>query len=101
MSLQTGQALLFSPGSLLLARSGEVKPLGTGYLKIRTRPRITSDGGVSVFAAGAVVTPQAAVKSKGSTVLNTTVAIATKANAKLDVVRSRCLFIVALLTSPN
>jgi hypothetical protein len=93
MSLQTGQALLFSSGTMLLARNGDVKPLGTGYLKIRIRPRITSDGGVSVFAVGP--------ESKGSTDRSAIVAVLALATKTRDVVRRSFLLTIKLLTLPN
>jgi hypothetical protein len=101
MSLQTGQALLFSPGTMLLSRYGDVRPLGTGYLKIRIRPRITSDGGVSIFAAGPAVVPQAAIKSKRSTDRSTTGAILTLATEKCGVVSRSFLSNMASLMLPN
>lgn len=101
MSLQTGQALLFSPGTMLLSRNGDVRPLGTGYLKIRIRPRITSDGGVSIFAAGPAVVPQAAIKSKRSTDRSTTGAILTLATEKCGVVSRSFLSNMASLMLPN
>lgn len=50
IALNTGEALLFSPGTLAVARNGKLKTLGKAYMTIRTRPRVTSDGGASIFA---------------------------------------------------
>jgi len=56
MQLHAGEALVFSPNAVAV-RTGsssdaadEVARLGTGYLKILTRPRITLDGGFSIMA---------------------------------------------------
>ncbi|KAH7101548.1 P-loop containing nucleoside triphosphate hydrolase protein [Auriculariales sp. MPI-PUGE-AT-0066] len=47
MNLPTGDAIVFSPA----ARTTEtLAPLGTEALRIRIRPRLTSDGGASVMA---------------------------------------------------
>jgi hypothetical protein len=62
ITLRTGEAMVFAPAALVLrqvpegaspetAHSKSVDPLGQGYLKVRSRPRITVDGGCSVLAA--------------------------------------------------
>jgi hypothetical protein len=53
--LRIGEALLFAPSAVIDVEENEqmedsVKRLGTGYLKIKVRARITEDGGKSVTA---------------------------------------------------
>lgn len=54
--LDAGQALLFSPSAMLGIKGDrdkttlEVQKLGTGYLKIQVRKRLTADGGRSILA---------------------------------------------------
>jgi hypothetical protein len=48
--LRTGDALLFSPGALSVTRMGQISSLGSAYMTIRMRSRITKDGGASVFS---------------------------------------------------
>lgn len=58
VNLRVGEALLFSPSAITEARETEgggedmieMVRLGTGYLKVKIRARITSDGGKSVMA---------------------------------------------------
>jgi hypothetical protein len=58
LSLGTGQAILFAPNALCLKKSvahqGDTepspKPLGQGYLVVRSRLRVTLDGGHSLLA---------------------------------------------------
>jgi hypothetical protein len=55
VKLRIGEALLFAPGAAIDVEKSEhgensVKRLGTGYLKIKVRARITEDGGKSVMA---------------------------------------------------
>lgn len=52
VKLRVGEALLFSPSAVMGVDvvGGEGRRLGTGYLKIRVRARITEDGGKSVMA---------------------------------------------------
>ncbi len=60
VNLDVGQALLFSPSAMLrVAAEGtidgvkseeRIEKLGTGYLKVRVRKRITADGGKSILA---------------------------------------------------
>jgi hypothetical protein len=50
MILRTGEALLYSPASLFTTEGGEVVRLSTGYAIIKTRSRLTSDGGASLLA---------------------------------------------------
>lgn len=56
LNLGVGESLVFSPAALMqLARDergavGLVK-MGNAYLKMKTRPRISSDGGRSLYAS--------------------------------------------------
>ncbi|PVF91524.1 hypothetical protein CPB86DRAFT_770568 [Serendipita vermifera] len=50
MALRTGEALLCSPASLFVSESGHLATLSTGYAVIKTRPRLTRDGGASLLA---------------------------------------------------
>lgn len=59
VTLQPGEALCFSPSALVMpgqtehgGDGGAVQPirLGSGYLRIRTRKRVTLDGGASLLA---------------------------------------------------
>jgi hypothetical protein len=63
VKLRVGEALLFAPGAIVGVgeeeKEGgggngkgerEVRRLGTGYLKIKVRARLTEDGGKSVMA---------------------------------------------------
>ena len=50
--LRVGEALLFAPSAMVDGDGGEgTKRLGTEYLKIRVRSRITTDGGKGKLAA--------------------------------------------------
>ena len=58
VKLRVGEALLFSPSAILgvgddvpAGVEKELKRLGTGYLKIRVRARLTEDGGKSIMAS--------------------------------------------------
>jgi hypothetical protein len=55
VKLKVGEALLFSPSAVMGVEEEEgtyrLKKLGAGYLKIRVRSRLTTDGGKSVMAA--------------------------------------------------
>lgn len=57
VELDAGQALLFSPSAMLKAVTSpslskvKMKKLGTAYVKIRVRKRLTADGGRSIMAA--------------------------------------------------
>jgi len=62
VKLRVGEAFLFAPSAIIGVEmkdneSGpqdtEMQRLGNGYLKVKVRARITSDGGRSVFALGA------------------------------------------------
>ncbi|KAK7035579.1 p-loop containing nucleoside triphosphate hydrolase protein [Favolaschia claudopus] len=59
MSLPTGHALVFSPAAVIGVKASSGKGgggavlLGKGYLQLRVRPRLTSDGGASVLAVSA------------------------------------------------
>jgi hypothetical protein len=50
MTLHTGEAIVFSPSSLFVSVKGKLATLSTGYVLIKTRPRLTRDGGASIFA---------------------------------------------------
>lgn len=55
VSLRTGEALLFAPSAIIgtkIGKEGEagMEKLGSKYLKIKVRGRITNDGGKSVMA---------------------------------------------------
>jgi len=55
VKLEVGEALLFSPSAIVdveEVQGGQVKvkKLGTGYLKIKIRDRLTQDGGKSIMA---------------------------------------------------
>jgi hypothetical protein len=50
MALRTGEALLCSPASLFVSNMGNLSTLSTGYAVIKTRPRLTRDGGASLLA---------------------------------------------------
>jgi hypothetical protein len=72
VKLRTGEALLFAPSAILGfekkqnengSEETEMKRLGIGYLKIKIRARVTSDGGRSVFALGG---PQAGSAGAGA-----------------------------------
>lgn len=53
--LHVGEALVFAPAAIIGLKQGgskeeETERLGSGYLKIRVRNRLTTDGGMSVMA---------------------------------------------------
>lgn len=57
VKLRVGEALLFSPSAIIAVDNGArktgtdgLKRLGAGFLKIRIRSRLTTDGGKSVMA---------------------------------------------------
>jgi hypothetical protein len=50
VTLNVGESLLFTPSAMLRVEDGEPKKMGTSYLKMRTRPRISADGGQSILA---------------------------------------------------
>ena len=53
MLLSTGQCVVFSPSALVMkSNDSSVRLLGTDYLKLRVRPRLTLDGGTSLLAVG-------------------------------------------------
>ena len=59
VSLDAGQALLFSPAAMLEVESStshsglKMRKLGFGYVKIHVRMRLTADGGKSILATTA------------------------------------------------
>lgn len=53
--LRVGEALVFAPAAMIGLKQGsdekeKTERLGSGYLKIRVRNRLTTDGGMSVMA---------------------------------------------------
>ncbi len=66
VKLRVGEALLFAPSAIIDVNptTGKTERLGTKYLKIKIRGRVTEDGGQSVMAQG--------FKSKESATLSTT-----------------------------
>ncbi|KAI9841639.1 MAG: hypothetical protein M1837_000486 [Sclerophora amabilis] len=50
VKLSVGQALMFSPTALLGVSSDKLEKLGLGYMKVKIRQRITSDGGKSIYS---------------------------------------------------
>ena len=55
VSLKVGEALLFSPTAMVACKKNsykrnEIRRLGSDYIKVRIRARITADGGRSVLA---------------------------------------------------
>ncbi|KAF7328522.1 p-loop containing nucleoside triphosphate hydrolase protein [Mycena venus] len=53
MLLATGEALVFSPAAVIMAdERGAIGLLGRDHIKLRMRPRLTLDGGVSLLAVG-------------------------------------------------
>ncbi|THY42921.1 hypothetical protein D6C98_08747 [Aureobasidium pullulans] len=50
INLDVGESLLFAPSAVLEMDRGEVKKLGTGFVKFKTRVRLREDGGQSVLA---------------------------------------------------
>lgn len=53
VTLEAGQALLFSPSAMLTPENGEglqMRKLGLQYVKVRVRKRLTADGGRSILA---------------------------------------------------
>ncbi|THX54565.1 hypothetical protein D6D06_05441 [Aureobasidium pullulans] len=50
INLDVGESLLFAPAAVLDMDGGEVKKLGTGFVKFKTRVRLGEDGGQSVLA---------------------------------------------------
>ena len=56
MLLATGQCLVFSPSALVMrSNDSSVRLLGGDYLKLRVRPRLTLEGGVSLLAVGRIL----------------------------------------------
>ena len=51
-SLNVGEALLFAPAAALELKNAQIKRLGLGYIKFKTRPRVSTDGGKSKLAIG-------------------------------------------------
>ncbi|TIA09046.1 hypothetical protein D6C81_08861 [Aureobasidium pullulans] len=50
INLDVGESLLFAPSAVLDMDGSEVKKLGTGFVKFKTRVRLGEDGGQSVLA---------------------------------------------------
>ncbi|KAI9818281.1 MAG: hypothetical protein M1826_001426 [Phylliscum demangeonii] len=51
VTLNVGEALLFSPSAMLAVDRGIVQKLGMAYLKVRMRSRLSADGGRSLLAS--------------------------------------------------
>ena len=49
LKLEVGEALLFSPTAMMEVKNDKVERLGTEFVKMRTRKRVTKDGGKSVM----------------------------------------------------
>ena len=49
VNLNVGESLLFSPSAMLEAEDGVVNALRGDRMKMKTRPRITEDGGRSIM----------------------------------------------------
>ena len=49
LKLEVGEALLFSPTAMMEVKDSKVERLGTEFVKMRTRQRVTQDGGKSVM----------------------------------------------------
>jgi hypothetical protein len=51
--LRTGESLLFSGSAMLdVGDDGEILELENGFVKMKTRPRLSADGGKSITATG-------------------------------------------------
>ncbi|KAF2092001.1 hypothetical protein K490DRAFT_70703 [Saccharata proteae CBS 121410] len=50
VELNVGESLLFSPSAMLRVKDGVVQKLGFNFIRFKTRPRLTADGGRSVQA---------------------------------------------------
>lgn len=50
VNLDVGESLLFSPSAMLDVVDGRATKLGTRYVRFKTRPRLSDDGGKSVLA---------------------------------------------------
>ena len=50
VTLNVGEALVFSPSAILSCDASNATKLGMSYLKVRVRKRLTADGGRSVLA---------------------------------------------------
>ena len=50
VTLNVGEALVFSPSAILSCDASNVTKLGMSYLKVRVRKRLTTDGGRSILA---------------------------------------------------
>jgi hypothetical protein len=57
----TGEGLLFAPSALALRRDGTPGALGAGWLTVRTRRRLTLDGGRTILASSAPLHGQLAI----------------------------------------
>lgn len=50
---EVGECLVFSPTAMLDIKSGLLEKLGMSHIKMKTRERLTADGGRSVMATSA------------------------------------------------
>ena len=58
LKLEVGEALLFSPTAMMDVKDGKLERLGTEFAKMRTRRRVTKDGGKSVMGVEVDITGQ-------------------------------------------
>ena len=61
LQLDVGEALLFSPTAMMEIENGRVQRLGTEFIKMRTRKRVTKDGGKSVMGIETIPAIQSAL----------------------------------------
>lgn len=50
VALRTGQAIMFAPAGLVRLSAGNAVSLGSGYMVVKSRLRITKDGGHSLLS---------------------------------------------------
>lgn len=67
MTLRTGEALLFSPASLFVSVTEDLSTLAAGYAIIKSRPRLTRDGGESILATKDPIPVPITLPSQSST----------------------------------
>lgn len=54
VNLDVGESLVVAPSAFVCLRDGEVARLGPTALKMKTRARLGTDGGMSMLATGEV-----------------------------------------------
>lgn len=52
VNLDVGESLVFAPSAFLCMRDGKVAKLGANALRMKTRARLGTDGGMSKLATG-------------------------------------------------